>query len=327
MTHVVDLRAAKEAHAAAVEAFLDLNRAEVELQVNRLRKIIRTPLARQTGALLLDGIRMCMFFACETRDEMAVELCAHEIWEHSRRRVGGENDIAVIPTIADSWASAWREEIAGNHDAALGYREFAFIKGDKPMKRARELLRKSGKFAPDDATEARLLVDCFADLVRSIRVCRPSIGTMARIRRQLGEPLAGSVFVELAKDPRVGFWSCRRTLMRVAFEMADRPDTPELKRARQKLLDRIEKQKTLPASGPKSNRRDPQTSPLAQLDERLILMERTFAWAQTKTFIDFTEMENCLHHARRLFRNYDFERRIAALEALWPVILEHGPST
>jgi hypothetical protein len=313
---LVNVTAAKAAHADAARAFVDLNRDVVEQHVKQLRKIVGVPLSRATGALLLDGIRMSMFFACETGDETTVERCVDEIFEHSRRKVGGEAGIAVIPDIALSWAYGWRDEIDGDHQAALSQREWALVKPD-PARRARELRQKSGNFTGADATEARLLVDCFADLVRSIRVCRPWVSTMGPIRSQLVDPLAASVFLDLAADSRMSFWSRRRTLTRAAFEMADRPDTPQLRTERKKLLHRIEKQ----------DPRGLRDSRLAELDTRLIAIERMFAWAHSTTVIDFKEVEECREHAKRLFAQYDFDRRIRALDALWPLILAHGPST
>ena len=152
-------------------------------------------------------------------------------------------------------------------------------------------------------------------------MCTPGPDELDEICHALGNSLEDSLFVKLAKDRRASFWSRRRVLLRLAYELADRVASADrdrlaaIRTVRMKLLDRCDNEPHEPS---------PRDTALGTLEQASIDIEREFAWPAEHEGINFPYIRTLQGRAHSTFADYGFERRSTALAHLWPRIEKHG---
>ena len=176
----------------ARRALKDLELDKARGCVLALREHLEFPRSRpkdlRSGAWILEGIRIRMFIDCEQMNKTAVNMHVKEIVE-----LEAENP-EVIPKVAASWALGWQLELEEEYPIAYAYRHGACAL-NRP--RIAQLARPDVPWRFGEATEAALLVDCYADWIRMIRILRRPIATMATQRTPLAETFRRHPMVDL----------------------------------------------------------------------------------------------------------------------------------
>lgn len=268
------------------------------------------PRDSRSMAWVLDGIRISMFIDCEMGKLEAVKRHVEEVED----KLG---DLAPVPKVALSWAKGWRAELRGRMPEAYMHRVSA-CHDDWNLRRIDDLATTDARdWRYGDATEAALLLDCFADAIRTLRVRRPPIGTSKFKRQELADGLRNHRIMALLDHDAIDIWSYRRAYARLGFEAADRGDPEEAHRC-------------LTLAKGAFRTRDPQNefAMLAGLERPLLHAELEFARAKLAGAAhDQQKVEGLRRRAVEgaLLNPHRFGRRVDFIQAQWAFFLStHG---
>ncbi len=177
------------------------------------------------GAWIVDGMRISMFIACERGDRGAVARYVEEI-DYELEELPSDQDVeqalgqAFLLGAARSWAKGWQAELQGDWKLALRYRS-GQCRYSEHNGRIKALLAE-GTARYGARTEVALIVDCYTDWIRTVRVMRPPLGNWKPQRAAAVAAWEHHEVLALVNHQLNNRWSYRRACARLGYESADR---------------------------------------------------------------------------------------------------------